>query len=109
MKKFQSFLHILFFCFLFISGCSTPNNEIPNDSYISNIPTPTPTFEEFTNNIFIEEVSSDTISLHYSLSNPENYGVSNYPITLGSVTDIISFDETVIDLYCGIGRGFKKP
>lgn len=99
MKKCQNFLHILFFCFLLLSGCSSTDRNTPDNSYISDIPTPTPTFEEFTNNIFIEEIASDTISLHYSLSNPENYGVSSYPITLGSVTDAVSFDENAVDLY----------
>ena len=99
MKKRQISLHIIVFCFLLLSGCSSTDKNTPNTSYISDIPTPTPTFEEFTNHIFIEEIASDTISLHYSLSNPENYGVSNYPITLGSVTDAVSFDENAVDLY----------
>ena len=99
MKNRQIFLHIIVFCFLLVSGCSATDKNTPDTSYISDIPTPTPTFEEFTNNIFIEEIASDTISLHYSLSNPENYGVSNYPITLGSVTDAVSFDENAVDLY----------
>ncbi len=99
MKKCQFFLHSIVFCFLLLSGCSSTDKNTPNTSYISDIPTPTPTFEEFTNHIFIEEIASDTISLHYSLSNPENYGVSNYPITLGSVTDAVSFDENAVDLY----------
>ena len=99
MKKTLSFLHILCFCFLFLSGCTTTNIEIPSDSYITDIPTPTPTFEQFATNIFIEEVSTDTISLHYSLSNPENYGISSYPITLGSVSDAVSFDENALSLY----------
>ena len=99
MKKPRNFLHIICFCFLLLSGCSTTNTETPNDTSITNIPTPTPTFEQFTTNIFVEEVSADTISLHYSLSNPENYGVSNYPITLGSVSDAVSFDENAVDLY----------
>lgn len=99
MKKTQKLLHILCFCFLFLSGCSVTNIEPPSNSSITNIPTPTPTFEQFATNIFIEEVCADTISLHYSLSNPENYGVSSYPITLGSVADAVSFDETALSLY----------
>ena len=99
MKKLRIFLHIVYFCFLLLNGCSTTNTETPSDSYITNIPTPTPTFEQFVTNLFIEEVCSDTISLHYSLSNPENYGISNYPITLGSVSDAVSFDENALSLY----------
>ena len=99
MKKFQISLHILCFCLLLLSGCSITDTQTPNDSYITNIPTPSPTFEQFATNIFIEEISADTISLHYSLSNPENYSISSYPITLGSVSDAVSFDENALSLY----------
>ncbi len=99
MKKPQKFLHIVCFCLLLLSGCSTTNTETPNNSSITNIPTPTPTFEQFATNIFVEEICTDTISLHYSLSNLENYGISSYPITLGSVSDAVSFDETALSLY----------
>ncbi len=99
MKKHWYFLHTLFLCFLLLSGCASTNTNTKTNSYITDIPSPTPTFEQFATNIFIEEISSDTISLHYSLSIPENYGISNYPITLGSVTDAVSFDETALTLY----------
>ena len=99
MKKIQKLLHILCFCLFLLNGCSTTNTEPPNNNSITSIPTPTPTFEQFATNIFVEEVSADTISLHYSLSNPENYSVSSYPITLGSVSDAVSFDETALSLY----------
>ena len=99
MKRQWYFLHILFLCFLLLSGCTNTNTNTNIDSYITNIPSPTPTFEQFATNLFIEEISADTISLHYSLSTPENYGISNYPITLGSVTDAVSFDENALTLY----------
>ena len=59
----------------------------------------TPTFDEYATSIFVEEISSDTISLHYSLANPMGYGISDYPITLGSVTDLVSPSEDAVPLY----------
>ena len=41
-------------------------------------------FEEFTHSIFLDEVTSNTINLHYSLKDPSAYGIRNYDISLGS-------------------------
>ncbi len=41
------------------------------------------TFDTFMNNLFIEEVQSDTLSLNYSLANPEKYGIEDTKVTLG--------------------------
>lgn len=41
-------------------------------------------FQEFTNELFQQEVSSNTISLHYTLQNPKEYGILDAPVTLGS-------------------------
>ena len=41
-------------------------------------------FEKFLHNLFISEVTGNTINLHYTLENPESYGIRYYPITLGS-------------------------
>lgn len=42
------------------------------------------TFQEFTNELFQQEVSSNTISLHYTLKNPKDYGILDAPVTYGS-------------------------
>lgn len=44
-------------------------------------------FDRFTNELFLSEVSSSTINLHYTLSNPKNYGISQYPITFGDFSE----------------------
>ena len=41
-------------------------------------------FEAFTDTLFQEEVNSSTITLHYTLQDPENYGISNPVISFGS-------------------------
>ncbi|SCP99223.1 DUF885 domain-containing protein [Anaerobium acetethylicum] len=52
-------------------------------------------FDDFTNELFLEEVTSNTLNLHYSLSDPGAYGITDYNVTLGR----ISLDEidTIID------------
>lgn len=42
------------------------------------------TFQSFTNEVFCQEVSSNSISLHYSLKDPEKYGIREAPVTFGS-------------------------
>ncbi len=99
-KKYLSYMLPL--CALLLFGGCAPEGQplTPNHSgVVSGIPTPTPTFEEFTNSIFVEEVTTDTISLRYSLSSPDNYGISDYPITLGSVKDAVSPAENTLALY----------
>lgn len=41
------------------------------------------TFAEYTNKLFLEEITSNTINLHYSLENPSSYGIEHYDISLG--------------------------
>lgn len=40
-------------------------------------------FTRFADDIFENEVKSNTLNLHYTLANPKNYGIHNYPVTLG--------------------------
>lgn len=41
-------------------------------------------FNEFLNEIFRKEVTSDSLSLHYKLAHPENYGIKDLDTTLGT-------------------------
>lgn len=41
------------------------------------------TFDEFTHSLFLDEITSNTINLHYSLENPSEYGIQAYAISLG--------------------------
>lgn len=44
-------------------------------------------FDSFLEAFFRSEVQSNTINLHFTLSNPENYGITETPITLGVISD----------------------
>ena len=41
-------------------------------------------FEKYTNELFCREAASNTVSLHYTLKNPEEYGITDNPETFGS-------------------------
>lgn len=43
-------------------------------------------FEKFTREMFLSEVSSNTLNLHYTLANPSSYGIEDYPISLGRIS-----------------------
>lgn len=43
-------------------------------------------FDIYTEELFKEDVTQNTVNLHYTLANPENYGITDYEVTLGSVS-----------------------
>ena len=71
-RKLPSFLTLLFLpalFFLVFSACIFFNNR---------------SFRQFTGQIFRNELTGNTLNLHYTLKHPENYGLSDVPVTLGS-------------------------
>ena len=73
-KKWLSFLLVITMIFTLV-GCSNSDG----DSYSKD-------FNSYLNDYFIEEVTSDTISLHYTIANPESYGISESIQTFGTYT-----------------------
>ena len=41
-------------------------------------------FREYTLEMFCREAASNTVNLHYTLKEPENYGITDPPVTFGS-------------------------
>ena len=41
-------------------------------------------FTDFTQGMFRSEITGNTLNLHYTLSNPQSFGIDSYPITLGN-------------------------
>lgn len=78
----SSFLSFLLALSITLTGCS--RSILPSNANTS--------FENFTMNLFKQDVSSNTISLHYSLLNPKNYGITKVPVTFGS----FDFNESSI-------------
>lgn len=66
---------LLAFSVIFVvSGCAGSGSEDANEK-----------FEEYTREVFCSEVSSDTVSLHYTLKEPEAYGIREPEATFGDV------------------------
>lgn len=52
----------------------------PDDSELSE----SEKFDEFSKNMFLGEIVDNTIDLHYTIAYPENYGIEDYEVELGS-------------------------
>lgn len=74
MRLKKLLLPLLFSLTLLLTSCG--KLSIPTNANTA--------FSNFTLCLFRQEVSSNTINLHYSLQEPEKYGITNVPITLGS-------------------------
>ena len=62
--------------FILITGCS--QNEVLSEQEKAQS-----AFDEFTNTVFLDTVTSNTINLHFTLAYPENYGITDAKVTLG--------------------------
>ena len=56
-----------------------------------------PSFSTYTSRLFRQELAQDTITLHYTLSDPEAYGFKNISASLGDFT-YASFQKRIQDL-----------
>lgn len=83
LHKFKKHLG-LFCCFLFVIAIAFYFVTL-KDIYhqASNIESTQASFQAFTTKLFQSEVTENTISLHYTLQNPKNYAIEEYPITFG--------------------------
>lgn len=52
-------------------------------------------FNKFLKKLFVKEVQSDSITLNYTLSKPEDYGIKDYKPTLGKYGTDVSKEERV--------------
>lgn len=105
------FLIFLFFGAAFVPGCSServPGSGNTGSSDSGNISdywdgsstddssfdaeVYTAAFDAFTEEIFRTEITANTINLHFTLAHPENYGITDYEVTLGDLSLDAIFD-----------------
>ena len=72
-----------------VSSESTDNDNQRADSSSANA------FDEFLLQLFRSEAALNTINLHFSLSSPESYGITEVPISLGSISSQASKENRV--------------
>lgn len=80
-------LSLLFGC----SGCSlksagTSDHTTKDPSEKTEDAPDSLSFEEFIDNVYKDEVSADTMTLHYTLVHPEKYNISMENVTLGTIS-----------------------
>lgn len=71
-KRFPSFLLCIVLTLSLLSGCGRSHESDK--------------FERYLKDLFQSEVCSNTLNLHYTLSSPSDYGISDYPISFGSLS-----------------------
>lgn len=79
-RLFALSLSMIFLMNLSLMGCSSISRETSSTKETAL------SFDEFCNTLFCSEVSSNTINLHFTLSEPESYGITDPPITLGEIS-----------------------
>ena len=75
--KLFLFICIFFICSFLFTGCSSLFTSEKHQKK----------FENFVQDIFVKEVQSDSLSLNYSLANPEAFGIKNTKVTLGEYSE----------------------
>lgn len=88
MKKIL--LTLLIFCIL-LTGCGISSSDSKSDLSMDAVTSggqakTSAFFDSFLDNFFRAEVTSNTINLHFTLSEPKNYGITETPITLGNIS-----------------------
>ncbi len=73
IRLFSVFLAILL---SFETGCAGNTGNIQTQQK----------FSDYTEQIFCSEVAASTLNMHYNLSRPEDYGITEYDVTYGSVS-----------------------
>ena len=74
IHKKHCFLIIFAISSLLLTACHRTNDTGTEDK----------DFQAFTRSLFCQEVVSSTITLHYTLQNPSEYGITTAPVTYGN-------------------------
>lgn len=81
-KKYMRWLLVFLSIILCLgTGCAVPAGSTANmpDTRTQEA------FSAFTDEIFKSEAAASTLNMHYNLAHPENYGISDYEVTYGTV------------------------
>lgn len=94
MKRYKSSHTLLFLSLLILSllsSCTFPGvSRTGSDTVQPATEAATEVaadFGSFLDDLFLEEVTSNTINLHFTLSDPETFGITETPITLGDISE----------------------
>lgn len=79
-NKLTKILSILLICILAFSGCT--KGQEPDEVYEYS----RDSFDSFLNDFFVSEVTSDSITLNYTLAHPEKFGITSVEPSYGSTS-----------------------
>lgn len=83
---------------LLLSGCNVFQSSASENTR----------FSRFTNDLFCQEVSSNTINLHYTLQNPSTYGLENVPVTYGQLSTDDTAARASVENYQSVLHSFQR-
>ena len=92
MKSFFKRYHTKHFLFLLILCFFLSSSLI-----LFFLPQPGVSFQEMTDQLFFEDITTDTLSLHYTLAHPSRYSITSYPLTLPEYNE-----KTLLNTYSRI-------
>lgn len=90
MKRNKSSHTLLFLSLLILSllsSCTFPGVSRTGSDTVQPATEAAADFGSFLDDLFLEEVTSNTINLHFTLSDPETFGITETPITLGDISE----------------------
>ncbi|MFI3212682.1 MAG: DUF885 domain-containing protein [Eubacteriales bacterium] len=95
-KKRLSLIVCLLILLLGFAFCIhfTSNDTIPSSSKSA---VTTMSLDQLTHTLFLQEITNDTLTLHYMLSNPESYSIQDYCVKLPSYTLDNSSDSLALE------------
>lgn len=53
-------------------------------------------FSDYLEQVFRSEITASTLNMHYTLAHPENYGITDYPVTYGQIAAAQSTEASAI-------------
>ena len=83
-KLFSASLCTCFLLLLFTSSCKLSENN-PDTSSAS--------YDAFLEEMFCKEIAENTINLHFSLARPEDFGITEYDVSLGDLSETAHADS----------------
>lgn len=107
MRKFLNFKHIpltsksalhtfplILALGIFLSACEPAKEPSDNQSADQQ-------FDHYTENLFCKTVTGNTLTLHYTLAHPNEWDITDYPITLGDLsmpddTSVAAANESIL-------------
>lgn len=84
----KRYIPLILSLFLFTAGCTSPvSQEHTATEQKQEQASVSEEFDDFLNELFRKEVAANTINLHFTLSDPESYGIVDAPVTLGDISE----------------------